>query len=139
MGTRTREHEKLNEENKLNEAKRIANFVELAMGFGFTPERALFLAKCSHTEDNIGDGNKRYFIPYDPMVQIMEASRIGISLSDTAEMMGMSVEELSSLGVQFSPNTKLVPPNGRASLYHLLSPEYTRKTKRKKTWRRKNK
>jgi hypothetical protein len=88
---------------------RPLDFEERRVLLGLTPERAAFLAACSHV-GAVRDANTKR-IPYDPLVLIREAARMGISRKDTADMMQMRPDELDGLGVSFPPaTTKLLAP-----------------------------
>lgn len=88
---------------------RPLDYEERRVLLGLTPERAAFLSACSHV-GAVRDANTKR-IPYDPIVLIREAARMGINKKDTAAMMQTTPEELDALGVSFpSKTTKLLAP-----------------------------
>lgn len=96
---------------------RPLDFEERRVLLGLTPERAAFLASCSHVGCVRDRNTKR--IPYDDAVLIREAARMGINAEDTAEMMGMSVPAVLAFGVSFPEvTTKLLASgNTRHNLF----------------------
>ena len=62
-------------------------------------------------------------IPYDPVVQIREAFRLGIGLKDTAEMMEMTPEQVQSYGLPFPARSAYPAPPGSTKLYNLFRPD----------------
>lgn len=96
---------------------RPLDFEERRVLLGLTPERAAFLAACSHV-GAVRDANTKR-VPYDPLVLIREAARMGINQRDTADMMEVPFADLSGLGVDFPLETTkaLAPGNVRHNLF----------------------
>ena len=106
----------------LRESLRQLDFIERAILLRIDPDRARFLASCSHDQGNFDKNNRTESIPYDPAVQIAEAYRLGIGLKDTAEMMDMTIEQVAAHGLPFPEKTAFSkPPN--STRYNLLTPE----------------
>ena len=97
-------------------------FEERAEFLGLSLPRAKFLAACSHVEGNKGEMNRTDPIPYDPAVQVAEAHRIGLGLSDTAQMMGMTRNEIMAYGHFFPVRSAFAKPPG-LSTHNLFTPE----------------
>ena len=97
-------------------------FEERAALLGLSLPRARFLAACSHVEGNKDAANRTDPIPYDPRVQIAEAHRLGLGLADTAEMMGMTKNEVIAFGLFFPARSAYNKPPG-LSTYNLFPPE----------------
>jgi hypothetical protein len=95
------------------------NFEAKAAFFRIEIDRARFLAACPHGEYARTEENRSQVIPYDPAVQIKEAFRLGIGLSDTAQMMEMTETEVLSYGLLFRTRSK-IPKPGNSSQYNLL-------------------
>ena len=94
---------------------------------GISLARAQFLIACAR-EDVIHTRSGRRIdrgqtIPYDPGVQIREAFRLGIGLSDTAAMMGMSEVEILAYGLPFTKSSAYPPPWSGSPIYNLFPPE----------------
>jgi hypothetical protein len=98
------------------------NFEEKAAFFRLDLERAKFLAACPHGEYARLESNRTQVIPYDPAIQIKEAFRLGIGLSDTAQMMEMTETEVMSYRLPFPAKSKL--PKGTNSSQYNLMPQY---------------
>lgn len=107
-----------------HENPRRLNFIERAEILGISIERAIFLAACALNDDGKAkDGfssRRGLTIPYDDRVQLAEASRLGIGLADTAEMMGMTQEQVLSYGIPFKNKSTLPRPPGPGGIYNLL-------------------
>jgi hypothetical protein len=97
------------------------NFDEKAAFFQIGIERARFLAACPHGEYARVEANRTQVIPYDPAIQIKEAFRLGIGLSDTAQMMEMTETEVLSYGLPF-PTASRFPKTTNSAQYNLLTP-----------------
>lgn len=97
------------------------NFEEKAAFFRIDIERARFLAACPHGEYARTEANRTQVIPYDPAVQIKEAFRLGIGLSDTAQMMEMTETEVLSYGFPFPAQSRF-PKTTNSAQYNLLTP-----------------
>lgn len=104
------------------DGRRRLNFIERALLLRISFPRAEFLAGCSHHEVSKNEENRSNVIPYDPAVQIREAHRLGLGLKDTAEMMEMTVAEVTAYGLRFPAKTPFPkPPNG--ARYNLFTHE----------------
>jgi hypothetical protein len=116
------------------DAHRKVDFIGRALILNIPFERALFLASCPHTTPS-----GRVEIPYDESVLINEAFRLGIGFEDTAEMMGMTYEQLASYGIPFEKQSRLPKPPGFGGYNLLTQDQYEtnnskpKKRKRKKT------
>ena len=97
-------------------------FEERSELLGLSLPRARFLAACSHMEGNKDAANRTDPIPYDPAVLIAEAHRIGLGLKDTADMMGMTKNEVIAFGLFFPPRSAYGKPPGLCT-YNLFPPE----------------
>jgi len=97
------------------------NFEEKAAFFRLDIERARFLAACPHGEYARLESNRTQVIPYDPAVQIKEAFRLGIGLSDTAQMMEMTEAEVMSYGLPFPAKSRQLKGTNSGQ-YNLLTP-----------------
>lgn len=105
------------------EKKRIEMFVALAVEHGIGYERARFLAACSHTQQGRNEENRDAYIPYDDAVLIREAFRLGIGLKDTADMMGMTNEQVASFGLNFPMKSSFDNKSRGGCTYNLLHPK----------------
>ncbi|CAB4185024.1 hypothetical protein UFOVP1118_15 [uncultured Caudovirales phage] len=107
-----------------NENPRRFNFIERAEILGISIDRAMFLSACALNDDGKAkDGissRRGLTIKYDDRVQLAEASRLGIGLADTAEMMGMTQEQVLSYGIPFKKKSTLPRPPGPGGIYNLL-------------------
>lgn len=112
---------------QINETRRRLTFIERAMVLGISLERATFLSACSCNAATRAAAKHAINIPYDPLVQLREAARLGISARDTAEMMGMSYEEVVATNFDFPRRSKGRRPAGQ-SRYCLFQhePHYKR-------------
>lgn len=97
----------------------IAHAVEHGIGY----ERARFLAACSHIQLAKNEENKDAYIPYDDAVLIREAFRLGIGLKDTAEMMGMTEQQVMSFGLNFPMKSSFQNKSRGRMKYSLLNPQ----------------
>ena len=97
-------------------------FEERAALLGLSLPRARFLAACSHVEGNKDEDNRTDPIPYDPAILIAEAHRLGLGLRDTAEMMGMTKNEVIAFGLFFPTKSAYGKPQG-LSKYNLFTYE----------------
>ena len=88
---------------------------------GLSPERAAFLSSCAH-QGFERDETTRH-IPYSDEPLIREAARIGISLKDTATMMGMTNEQVAAYGFTFVPKTLKYNPPG-VSVHNLFTEDH---------------
>lgn len=95
----------------------LLNLAQRAYVLGVEIERAKFLASCSHTDLD----NQEQSIPHDPMNQLLEAVRMGISLRDTALMMRIKQSDLKALGLPFKWRSTMPRPSGKGG-YNLMSP-----------------
>lgn len=85
---------------------------------GLSYERALFLSKCSHSENlNRKVPDQIVVIPYDPRVQLDEALRLGIGFDDVADMMRdeLTREQILAMGYQFPKKSRHPKIGGRCS------------------------
>ena len=110
-----------------NNGKRSLQIIERCYVLGIGVDRAHFLMSCSHNdtgrskEGSVSDRGQS--IPYDESVLVKEAFRLGIGFADTARMLGLSHEKLSSYGVPFKVRSKYPPPPGPNKIYNLFPPE----------------
>jgi len=111
----------------INETRRRLTFVERAIVLGISYERAVFLSACASNAATKAAAKNAINIPYDPIVQLREAARLGISARDTAEMMGMSYEDVVATNFNFPRRSKGRRPPGQ-SRYCLFQyePHYKR-------------
>jgi len=94
---------------------------------GISFARGEFLVACAR-EDVIHSRSGRRIdrgqtIPYDPGVQVREAFRLGISLKDTAAMMGMTEDEILAYELPFGKTSAYPPPWSGSPIYNLFPPE----------------
>ena len=85
---------------------------------GLSYERALFLSRCSHSENlNRKDENQIVVVPYDVRVQLDEALRLGLGLDDVAEMMRdeVSKAQILAMGYRFPKRSRHPKIGGRCS------------------------
>ena len=104
---------------------RPLDFEERRLILGLSPERAEFLAACSH--QGYGRDEQTRHIPYDHLPLLREAARLGISLNDTAKMMEMTQAAVAAFGVRFPHKTTKPNPPGatRQNLFTYDPAEYT--------------
>jgi len=96
--------------------RRLKDRAEL---YGVQYDRALFLVACPHGESGKSECNRTNVIPYDPAVQIKEASRLGIGLEDAAFMMETTPHEVLSYGFPFN-EFSTYPRNSMSGPYNLF-------------------
>lgn len=110
-----------------NSGRRPLYLEERCAILGISLARAKFLVSCAHDEKGIvreGIKSERgQSIPYDEAVLVREAFRLGISLNDTAIMLGMTKEKLESFGLPFPAKSAYPPPPGPQKTYNLFPPE----------------
>ena len=111
----------------INETRRRLTLIERAIVLGISLERATFLSVCSCNAATRAAAKQAINIPYDPIVQLREAARLGISARDTAEMMQMTYEEVVATGFNFPRRSTLKRPpgQGRYCLFQ-FEPHYKR-------------
>jgi hypothetical protein len=108
-----------------NSGKRPLDLKERCEILGISMARAMFLISCARHDAGFGkNGTDRgQTIPYDPAVQVKEAFRLGLGLKDTAEMMGMTTEEILAYGLPFPARSAYPLPPGPSKTYNLFQPE----------------
>lgn len=94
---------------------------------GIEYERGLFLVSCAKDDEGVcGQGSvsdRGQTIPYDPLVLLREAIRLGLSFRDTAKMMKMKEDVLRSYGLTFPRHSAYYPPPGRLGVHNLFLPD----------------
>jgi|APGre2960657423_1045063.scaffolds.fasta_scaffold29107_3 hypothetical protein len=110
-----------------NNGKRPLFLEERCAILGISLARAKFLVSCSYDDrGNARDGissDRGQSVPYDEAVLVREAFRLGIGFADTARLMQMSHERLSSFGLPFPVRSKYPPPPGPKKIYSLFPPQ----------------
>lgn len=108
-----------------NSSKRPLGLKERCEILGISLARADFLISCAHDDTGRGESgmDRGQTIPYDPGVQIKEAFRLGISLTDTSVMMGMTKQQVEAYGLPFRSRSAFPPPPGQSKTYNLFPPD----------------
>lgn len=95
-----------------------ADFETRAYVLGLSLERAKFLVACPHTENLFNKKDKHVVVvPFDEMVQIKEARRLGIGAVDAAKLFNKTPEWLLSMGFALFTHFPKPPGNGDYSLF----------------------
>ena len=107
--------------------RRPLRLEERCLILGISLSRAKFLADCAHDDKGKSrDGHssdRGQSIPYDEAVLVREAFRLGISFKDTARMMEMNHDTLSTFGLSFRSKSIHPAPAGPGRIYNLFPPE----------------
>lgn len=110
-----------------NNGRRPLRLEERCAILGISLARAKFLVSCAYDDRgnarDKADSDRGQSIPYDEAVLVREAFRLGISLNDTAAMLGMTKEKLESFGLPFPARSAYPPPPGPQKTYNLFPPE----------------
>lgn len=98
---------------------RVAHFVSRAIELGIAPARARFLAACSYNHIAPKPStNPPFTVPYSDLPLVAEAARLGMTKTQAAAMMGMTIPQLDAFGIQFPARStyRVAPGNTVPSL-----------------------